>query len=124
MAAALEREQIPQPSDAYVREQLARVGLVARIGTFSGLQGEDVRQFCDNVDGLQSRYGLGSWEMADIVIPQLRGDAATPHGWPASVVIVLSGLAGCGREGTVDVGKRMVILRIWLPVGVVGRYHR
>ena len=52
MAAALEREQIPQPSDAYVREQLARVGLVARIGTFSGLQGEDVRQFCDNVDGL------------------------------------------------------------------------
>ena len=90
MAAALEREQIPQPSDAYVREQLAWVGLVARIGTFSGLQGEDVRQFCDNVDGLQSRYGLGSWEMADIVIPQLRGDAATevekylahPQKWP------------------------------------------
>ena len=90
MAAALEREQIPQPSDAYVREQLAQVGLVARIGTFSGLQGEDVRQFCDNVDGLQSRYGLGSWEMADIVIPQLRGDAATevekylahPQKWP------------------------------------------
>ena len=90
MAAALEREQIPQPSDAYVREQLARVGLVARIGTYSGLQGEDIEQFCDNVDGLMSRYGLGSWEMADIVIPQLSGDAATevekflahPKTWP------------------------------------------
>ena len=77
MAAALEREQIPQPSEAYQKEQLAGIALTARIGTFSGLPGKNVQDFCDNVDGLMSRYGLGSWEMADIVILQMRGDAAT-----------------------------------------------
>ena len=77
MAAALEREQIPQMSEAYQKEQLAGVALTARIGTYSGMPGENIQSFCDNVDGLMSRYGLGSWEMADIVIPQLRGDAAT-----------------------------------------------
>ena len=55
----------------------ASVALTLRIGTFSGLPGENVQDFCDNVDGLMSRYGLGSWEMADIVIPQMGGDAAT-----------------------------------------------
>ena len=77
MAAALEREQIPQPSETYQKEQLAGVALTARIGTYSGMPGENIQVFCDNVDGLRSRYGLGSWEMADIVIPQMRGDAAT-----------------------------------------------
>ena len=77
MAAALQREQIPQMSEAYQKEQLAGVALTARIGTYSGMPGENIQAFCDNVDGLMSRYGLGSWEMADIVIPQLRGDAAT-----------------------------------------------
>ena len=77
MAAALEREQIPQMSEAYQKEQLAGIALTARIGTYSGMPGENIQSFCDNVDGLMSRYGLGSWEMADIVIPQFRGDAAT-----------------------------------------------
>ena len=55
MAAALEREQIPQPSDAYVKEQLSGIVLEARIGTYSGLPGENIRKFAENVDGLMSR---------------------------------------------------------------------
>lgn len=42
MDAALEREQIPQPSDAYVKEQLSGIALVACIGAYSGLPGKNM----------------------------------------------------------------------------------
>ena len=77
MAAALEREQIPQLSEAYPKEELAGSTIATRIGRYSGTTGENIDEFCDNVDGLQSIYDFGSWEIADTVITQLRGDAAT-----------------------------------------------
>ena len=52
MAAVLERDQIPQLSDAYVKEQLSEITSVACIGTYSGLPGEDIRKFVANVNGL------------------------------------------------------------------------
>ena len=52
MAAALEREQIPQLPDAHVQEQWSEIMPVACSGACSGLPGKDRRKSVANVKGL------------------------------------------------------------------------